>query len=154
MARDLASESLPPPDDHVTVLRVEFDEPRLTPGLLARDDRRARATERVQNRVLALAAVPKRALDQLDRLHRRVLQVRHGPLDRPDVSLVPIAAPEVVVAFPPAVQDRLVLPLVIRPAKREVVLRPDHEGGPVAARVGERLVQRMQLRRGDRRVAS
>ena len=48
--------------------------------------------------------------------------------------------------FLPAIQDRFILPLVIGPAQRESVLRPDHERGPVAAGLGECLVQRVQLR--------
>ena len=41
--RLLAGPRLPAPDDHVAVLRVELDQPRLAPGLLAGDQGRARA---------------------------------------------------------------------------------------------------------------
>ena len=48
--------------------------------------------------------------------------------------------------FPPA-EDRLVFALVTRPPHRERALRPDHRRGPVAARLGERFFERVQLRR-------
>ena len=117
---------------------------RLAAGLLARDQRRAGPAERIEHRVAALAAVPDGALHQLDRLHRRVQVVDVRLLDEPHVALVAGAAPEVIRAFLPAVQDRFVLALVVRPPHRERVLRPDDERGPVAARLAERLLQRVQ----------
>src|SRR3954468_15150782 len=45
-------------------------------------------------------------------------------------------------------QDRLVLALVVRAAEREGVLRPDHERGPVPARLLERALERADLGRG------
>ena len=50
---------------------IELDQPRLAPGLLAGDQRRARAAERIEHDVAALARVPDRPLDQRHRLHRR-----------------------------------------------------------------------------------
>ena len=47
----------------------------------------------------------------------------------------------------PAVQDRLVLPLVVSAAEGEGVLCPDDERRPLAAGGRERLLQRVQLRR-------
>ena len=87
---------LPAPDDHIAVPRLQLDQPRLPPRLLARDQRRAGPAEDIENRVARLAAVADRPLDQFDRLHRRVFEVRHGPLDEPHVALVPRAAPEVI----------------------------------------------------------
>ena len=50
---------------------------------------------------------------------------------------------------PPPEKHRLILALVIRPPHGERVLRPDHEGGPVATGLGERTIQRVQLRGGQ-----
>ncbi|NKA76033.1 hypothetical protein GO290_05043 [Ralstonia solanacearum] len=52
----------------------------------------------------------------------------------------------------PAVQDRFVLPLVIRTAKRETVLGPDDERRPAATRLAERRLQHVQLTGGHRHV--
>ena len=96
-----------------------------------------------------LAVVPERALDQLHRLHRRVLAVGRRPVDLPRVALVPVAAPIVRAALAPAVQDRLVLSAVVSPAQSEVVLRPrsrTSDQWPPASE--ERLAERVQLRRG------
>ena len=56
-----------------------------------------------------------------------------GPLNVPDIALVPIAAPVAFHALRPAIEDRLVLALVIGAAEGEAVLRPDDEGRPMAA---------------------
>ena len=56
-----------------------------------------------------------------------------GLVDEPHVALVPGAAPEMFVAFLPAVEDRLVLTLVVGAAQGEGVLGPDDEGRPMAA---------------------
>ena len=74
-----------------------------------------------------------------------MLQVRHWPLDEPHVTLIAGTAPEMVRALAPSVQDRFVLPLVIGPAQREMVLGPNDECGPVPTGVGEGLVQRVQF---------
>ena len=111
--RLLAGPRLPALNDHVAVLRVELDQPRLTPGLLAGDQRRARAAERVEHDVRALARVPDRPLDQRHGLHRGMQIVARRLVDEPDVALVPRAAPVMIVAVAPAVEDRLVLALVV-----------------------------------------
>ena len=129
----LAAELLPTANDHVAVLRLQFDEARLAAGLLARDQCRARSAERIEHGVAALAAVPDGALHQLDRLHRRVQVVDVRLLDEPHVALVAGAAPKVIRAFLPAVEDRFVLALVVGSPHRESVLRPDDESGPVPA---------------------
>src|SRR5271157_41677 len=100
----LPGKLLPPGDDHVAVLRLQFDQACLTPGLLARDQRRAGAAERIEHGIAALAAVPDGALNQLDRLHRRVQFVHDRLLHEPDVTLVAGAAPEMIRAFLPPVK--------------------------------------------------
>jgi hypothetical protein len=72
--------------------------------------------------------------------------VARGLVDKPDIPLIARPAPVMIVAVTPAVQDRLVLPLVVGPAERERMLRPDHERAPLAAGRRERTLQRMQLR--------
>ena len=66
----------------------------------------------------------------------------------PDITLIASAYPIVTLAFLPAIKDGLKLALIIGMAEREAVLGPDQKRGPVAACVGERTVQRVQLRRG------
>ena len=46
---------LPTLNDHVDVLGVELDQARMAPGLLSGDQSRARAAERVEHDVAALA---------------------------------------------------------------------------------------------------
>src|SRR5215471_18623988 len=62
----LSTELLPSADDDVAVLRLQFNQPRLAPGLLARDERRAGTAEGIKHSVAALAAVPDGALNQFD----------------------------------------------------------------------------------------
>jgi hypothetical protein len=61
--------------NHVAILRVQLNEPRLPSRLLARDQRRTRPAEDIEYRVARLAAVANRALNQLHWLHGRVLHV-------------------------------------------------------------------------------
>ena len=49
--RRAAGPVLPALHDHVAVLRIQLHQPRLAPGLLARDQRGARAAERIQHDV-------------------------------------------------------------------------------------------------------
>ena len=62
------------------------------------------------------------------------------------VALIARTAPVVVSAFLPAVEDRLILPLVVGAAEREGILGPDHEGGPFAPGLAKRPLQRVELR--------
>ena len=72
--------------------------------------------------------------------------VFHGLVHEPDIALIPRTAPEMLMAVFPAIQDRLVLALIISTAQREGVFRPDDEGRPFAARLRKRAVERMKLR--------
>ena len=67
-------------------------------------------------------------------------------VDQPDIALITRAAPVVISAFLPAVEDGFVLPLVIGTAERECVLGPDHKGRPFAAGLTKRLLQRVEFR--------
>src|SRR5918996_4810584 len=144
--RRAAAERLPAQDDHVDVLRIELDQPRLASRLLAYDQGRARAAERVQHDVPGLARVADRPLDQRHRLHGRMKIVPGWLVEEPDVTLIPGPAPVVVGTVLPAVQDRLVLALVVGAPKREGVLRPDDERRPPTAGGPESPLQRVQLR--------
>ena len=122
------------------------------PVFSQRDQGRARAAERVEHDVPALARVADRPLDQRHRLHGRVQVVPDRLVEEPDIALVPGAAPVVVAALLPAVQDRLVLALVVGAAEGEGVLGPDDERRPLAAGGCERLLQRVQLGRAHAQV--
>src|SRR6185312_11795188 len=137
---------LPAPDNHVAVPRLQFNQPRLPSRLLTRDQRRTGPAEDIENGVPSLAAVAERPLDQFHRLHRRMFEVRHGPLDGPHVALITCTAPEVIRSVAPPIEDRLVHPLVVRTAQREMVLRPNHERRPVAPSVRECPEERVQFR--------
>src|ERR1700682_1756374 len=69
----LPGELLPTADDHVAVLRLQLNQPRLPYRLLARDQRGDDPAERIENRVARLTAVSERTLDELHWLHRWVL---------------------------------------------------------------------------------
>jgi len=79
--------------------------------------------------------------------------ILHRLIEEPDVALIPGAAPVVVAPFLPAVQDRLVLALVVGTAEGEGALRPDYERRLLPARCGERPLQRVQLRAAHAEVA-
>ncbi len=74
-------------------------------------------------------------------------------VEEPHIPLVPGAAPEVVGSFRPAIEDGLILALVVGPAESESILRPDDEGGPFAAGLSEGLLQRIQFAGGHADVA-
>ena len=119
--RLLARPRLPALNDHVAVLRVELDQPRLATGLLAGDQRRARAAERIKHNVAGFARVADRPLDQGDGFHRGMEIVARRLVHEPDVALIPRATPVMIVTVAPAVEDRLVLALVVGAAEREGV---------------------------------
>ena len=63
---------LPSLHDDVSVFRIEFNQARPPPGAFGRDKRGAGAAERVEHDVAALRRVADGALDESDRLHRRM----------------------------------------------------------------------------------
>ncbi len=136
----------PAQHDRVDVLRVELDQARLATRLLACDQGRPGSAEGIEHNVPALARVPDRPLDQGNGLHGRMQVVTDRLVEKPHIALVAGTAPVVVGAFLPAVEDRLLLALVVGPAEREGVLRPDDERRPLAARGRERPLQGVQLR--------
>ena len=122
----------PTADDYIDVFWIQLDQPRTSTGLLAGDQRSARTAERVEHDITAFRRIADRPFHQCHRLHRRVQIVLAGLVDEPDVALIPRSAPEMIRAFLPAIEDRLVLPLLIRATEREGVLGPDHKGRPMA----------------------
>jgi hypothetical protein len=67
-------------------------------------------------------------------------------VSEPHISLIADSAPVVLGALPPAIENGLVLPLIIGSAECKVILRLDHEGRPVTAGFHEGLVKRVQFR--------
>src|SRR5690606_20578137 len=114
---------------------------------LSRDQRRPRSAEWVEDDVAALGRVADGALDQRDRLHRRVQIILRGLVEVPDVALIAVAAPIVIGALFPSIEDWLVLALIVGAAEREGVLSPDHERRPLAPGLAERILQSVELRR-------
>ena len=115
------------------LLGVEFHQPRRASGAFGGDERSARATEQVQDDVPALRGIADGALNEFHQLHGGVQVVDPRLVDEPHVTLIAGAAPEVLAAVLPAVEDRFVLALVICSAQGEGVLRPDDECRPFAA---------------------
>ena len=132
---------------HIGILWIELDQPRPPPSPLGGDQRRARAAEWIEDDIAALGRIADGTLNQPDRFHRRVQIVLRGLVEEPDIALVAIATPVVIGTLLPAVEDRFVLALVVRAAEREGVLRPDHEGRPLATSLAEGRLQRVELRR-------
>ena len=94
---------------------------------LTRKHRRSRSSKRIEDYIPTLAAIPNRALHNFDGLLRGMQLIAEGLVDEPNITFIPGAAPVMSGSFPPAVEDRFILPLVIRPAKRECLLRPDEK---------------------------
>ncbi len=112
-AGTLAAELLPTSDDDVTVFGRHLDHARLLPGFLAGDDCGPAARERIKDRIPALAVAPDRPFDQIHRLYGWVILATGGPLNEPHVALVPRTTPAVFGPLAPAIQNRLILTLVI-----------------------------------------
>ncbi len=90
---------------------------------------------------------PRPSPSALGRDERGARSVLCRLVEKPDISLIAVAAPVVVGTLFPAIEDRLVVALVIGPPKREGVLRLDYEGRPLATGLAEGLLQRVELQR-------
>jgi hypothetical protein len=121
----LAGVLLPPTDDDIHVARINFHQPGVSLTTFANDQRRSRAAEEVQDVVAGLAAIAQRALNQLDRLHGRMLSIRRRLLLLPQRRLRPVSVPRILLSCHVAVKDRFVLELVAAKAPGERVFRPD-----------------------------
>src|SRR5262245_5575962 len=108
-----ATELLPALADDIRVPRIDLDQSRPAFSALTSNQGGPGAGKWVQDNAAALAAVRHRPLHQLHGLGRWMLPIRHGPRDEPDVTLIPRAAPVVVRAFTPPIQDRFILALVV-----------------------------------------
>ena len=74
-------------------------------------------------------------------------------VEEPDIALIPRAAPVVVVPLLPAVEDRLVLALIVGAAEREGVSWPRSRTSTTCRRRPECALQRVQLRAAHADVA-
>src|SRR4051812_34868164 len=83
----LSCELLPPANDHVAVLGIEFHQASVPAILFTRDHGRSGAAEQIENEVARLAAVRQGALDELDGLHCRVEAIRRRLLLLPQRGL-------------------------------------------------------------------
>ena len=131
---DLAGKLFPAPDDHVAVFGIELNQPRLPAPSFSQAISVVPEPPKLSSTMSrALAVVNDSAFHQLDRLHGRMQFVLLRLFDKPHVALVARAAPEVIRALLPAVEDGFVLALVVGAAKRERILRPYDKGRPFAA---------------------
>jgi hypothetical protein len=140
--------ALPPKHDHIHVLRVQFDQ--FTPGVLnsrrqsgscpGRQKGRARCRRVGWNCGWPARPAPPASWSGASRFS--------AAFDAPDIPLVAVTAPVAVLSLRPTIKDRFVLALVVGTAQRKGVLGPDDEGGPLATRCTERLLQGMQFAGG------
>ena len=63
----------------------------------------------------------------------------------PQITLITRTTPKMLIAIRPAIEDWLVLPLIIGATHREVIFTPDDEGRPMATCGFECRLQRLQL---------
>ena len=98
--------------------RIKLDEGRAPLGPAATG---ARAPERVEYQIVRLLGYGSR-LDQLDRLHRRISTMSRRTT--PNTVLADRSLPGDARALLPAVEDRLMLVVVISPAQDDAVLHP------------------------------
>ena len=135
----LAGVLFPTSYNDIDVFGVEFCQPCLPTGFLTGDERTAGAAKQIQHNIFALGGVPDSSFNKLYWLHGWVKIILHRLVEEPDIALVSGTAPEVIVAFFPAVENGFVLTLVISATESESVFGPDQEGGPLASRILERL---------------
>ena len=64
---------LVPPHDQIDVTRVDLDSVAPSPRLLGRDQRRARAQERIEDDLVSSREIEQRVREQRDRLDRWVI---------------------------------------------------------------------------------
>src|ERR1700694_2323286 len=140
-----ASEVLPSLYSDIDILRLNLNQASLPSRLFARDHCRSRSAHRVEHHIAPPAAVADGAFHQLHRLHGGMQIVDLRLVHMPDIALVAGATPIVITTFTPAVEQHLKSSLIIRSAKRERVLTPNAERGPMATGVGESFVQGMEF---------
>src|SRR6185295_12867964 len=136
MPRAAPGEELPSLHDDVDIGGVELETVAEAAGHLGRDQRRARAEERVVNRLAGPTVVFDRAAHALDRLlgamppARLALPVAERVVvgDLPDRGLPAIALPLAGLALAHRVPAGLVLPVIVASAEGEVLLGPDQLG--------------------------
>ena len=94
--------------------------------------RRTRPAKGIQHHIARSTRIADGPFHQFHRLHGRVQIILLRLLDLPDVALVTITAPVAIGTLGPAVENWLVLTLIVGTPQGESVLGPDDEGGPVA----------------------
>jgi len=117
-------ELLKSPNSTIHISWIELDQSTFPVGFFASDQRAARTRKAIEDRIPRLAAVPNCPLNQLHRLLGGMQFVDRGFVYQPQITLVTRAAPEVLCALAPPIEDRLVLPLVVGPPQRKVALGP------------------------------
>src|ERR1035437_5871067 len=139
--RDLAGVNLPALDDYVGIGWIQFHEPRAASEFFARDQRGSAAAEKIQNDIASLRAVLESALDQRDRLHRRVQPVGGRLRGCPQRRLCLVAEPAITLPAQVAVEDRLMLKFVAAESPPEGVFGPDDLRADAEGRGLERVLK-------------
>src|SRR3954466_2455226 len=73
---------------------------------------------------------------------------------KPQIALVACAAPVMFRPLAPAIEDGLVLAVVVGSSQRQMALGPNDKGRPVTSCVGEGLLERMEFGGGHADVHS
>ena len=115
--------------DDITELLIQFDGAADAVGLLTGNEGRTGAAEGVQYYRVCHTGVADGISQQWDRLHGGMLAVLLGLVELPDGGFLPARVPLVPAVFLPAVQHRLMLPLVGRAAEDKGLLLPDTAAG-------------------------
>ena len=131
--------------NHIDIFGIQLTCPALPPQPLTGYERGAGAAEGIQHNILGLARILDGTFHQIDWLHGGVQIIDARLVHKPDIALIARTAPVPIIAFLPAVKDRLVLALIIRASQREGVFRPYNKSRPFAACGYKRFLQRMQL---------
>src|SRR5699024_11133016 len=115
--------------DDIAELLVQLNGSADAVGLLTGNEGRTGAAEGVQHHRVCHTGVADGISQQRDRLHGGMVAVLLGFVELPDSGFLPARVPLVLAVFLPAVQHRLMLPLVRRTSQHKGLLLPDTAAG-------------------------
>ena len=124
-----------PPQDDRGVLLIQFHRIADPVHLLTGHQRGTGTAEGIDDHSVFLRGISDRVAQQVERLGGRMIGVplRLGKV--PDGGLLAVGIPFVLAVLHESVENRLVLPLVIRAPQHQGILHPDTASGEVESRV-------------------
>lgn len=118
-----------PLHNNIAELFVQFDGAADAVSLFTGDQRAARTAEGVQYRSVAHAGVHNGIGQERDGFHGRMIAILLRLVELPDGGLFASGVPLVLAFLFPAIQHRLMLPLIRRSAQYQRLLLPDTAAG-------------------------